>query len=85
MSKKNNDFNWNDEGEKTRVTDSVKDLVMGLLKTAPKLKEELGKRLSDEIMKLVSKIDLATEAKKFLETHKVTVKAEFEFKKRDDV
>lgn len=87
MSKKTKpDVNWEDNStdEKSGLTDSVKEVLSTLLKTAPRLKEEVTKRLGDEIMKLVSKVDLVAEAKKFLESHKVIVKAEFEFKKKEE-
>jgi polyhydroxyalkanoate synthesis regulator phasin len=61
-----------------------KEVLNGLLQNATKSKEELANRVSSEIMKMLSKIDLAREAAKFLEHHKVRVSAEIEFTKKVD-
>jgi hypothetical protein len=61
-----------------------KEVLHGLLQHATKSKEELANRVSGEIMKMLSKIDLAREAAKFLEHHKVKVSAEIEFTKKED-
>ena len=60
------------------------EVIDALLKGANKSKEELTNRVSNEIIKIISKIDFVKEASKFVEEHKFSIKAEIEVNKRAD-
>ena len=60
-----------------------KETMHLLLQGASKSKEELMNRVGNEIVKVISKIDLVKEASRFVEEHKFKISAEVEVLKRD--
>jgi hypothetical protein len=61
-----------------------KDVLNLLLSGANKSKEELMSRVGNEVVKLVSKLDIVKEGSKFLETHKFKISAEVEILKKEE-
>ncbi len=61
-----------------------KDILGTLIQGAQKSKDDLTNKVSNELIKLFSKIDWVKEAAKFAETHKFRINAEIEILKRDD-
>lgn len=61
-----------------------KEALNVLLQTAGKGKDEITNRVSNEIIKIVSKIDWVKEFARFAETHKFKVSAEIEILKKKD-
>ena len=60
-----------------------KEVLKTVLDGAQKSKDELVGRVSNEMIKMVQKIDLTKEMVKFAETHKFKISAEIEIKKKD--
>ncbi len=60
-----------------------KEVLKTVLDGAQKSKDELVGKVSNEMVKMVQKIDLTKEFIKFAETHKFKVTAEIEIKKKD--
>ena len=60
-----------------------KEVLNMLLTNASKSKEELVKRIGNEAVKMISKIDFVKEASRFVEEHKFRVQAEIEVIKKD--
>jgi len=60
-----------------------KEIVGALLNGASKSKEELMNRVSNEVIKIISKIDFVTEASRFVEDHKFKISAEVEVIKKN--
>lgn len=59
-----------------------KDVLNGVLHGASKSKNEIINRVSDEVIKIVRKIDFVEEASRFVEEHKFRVSAEIEVVKK---
>lgn len=59
-----------------------KEFLNMLLQGASKSKEEMMKKVGNEIATVVSKLDLAKEATEFLQTHSVKITAEIDFTKK---
>lgn len=59
-----------------------KEIVAALLQGASKSKDEITNRVSNEIIKLISKIDFVKEASRFAEDHKFKISAEIEVLKK---
>lgn len=60
-----------------------KELVTLLLESASKKKEDLFERFASEFGNLLSKVDVTKEVGKFLENHKVHVKATLTFEPKE--
>lgn len=60
-----------------------KDILQALLQNAQKSKDEVTSRISAEAVKMLGKVDWAKAASRFLEDHKVTIKMELDFKKKE--
>ena len=60
-----------------------KEMWSGFLDNAAKTKSEFLNVFARELAQVVSKVDVPAEAAKFLESHKISVRVDFEFKKRD--
>lgn len=61
-----------------------KEVLNMLLQSAAKSKEELVSKVSNEVIRVVNKIDFVKEASRFVEEHKFKVKAEIEVVKREN-
>lgn len=59
-----------------------KEMLGGLLQSAAKSKDEITNRVSNEIIKIVSKIDWVKEAARFAESHKFKISAEIDIVKK---
>lgn len=59
-----------------------KEILSVVLQGANKSKEEITNRVSNEIIKIVQKIDWVKEAGRFVENHKFRITAEIEVLKR---
>lgn len=59
-----------------------KDLLNSILQGANKSKEDIVNRVSDEVVKIVRKIDFVEEASRFVEEHKFKISAEIEVQKK---
>lgn len=55
-----------------------KDVMQMLLQGANKSKQELMNRVSNEVIKIINRIDIVEEASRFVEEHKFKVSAEIE-------
>lgn len=62
-----------------------KEILGGLLQSASKSKDEITQRVSNEIIKIVSKIDWVKEASRFAENHKFRISAEIDIVRKDKV
>lgn len=60
-----------------------KEILNALVQGASKSKEEITNRVSNEIIKIISKIDFVKEASRFVEDHKFRVSAEIEVLKKN--
>lgn len=60
-----------------------KEVLNVLLQTAGKGKDEITRRVSNEIIGIVSKIDWVKELAKFAETHKFKITAEIDIVKKE--
>lgn len=60
-----------------------KELLGGLLASASKSKDEITNRVSNEVIKIVSKIDWVKEAGRFVENHKFKITAEIDVIRKD--
>jgi hypothetical protein len=60
-----------------------KEVLNLVLQQASKTKDEVSSRVSQEILKILQKVDWAQEASKFAQTHKFKITAEFEIIKKD--
>ncbi|MCX7979228.1 MAG: hypothetical protein N2578_09520 [Bdellovibrionaceae bacterium] len=60
------------------------ELLSGLLQQANKSKEEITRRVGNEIVALVQKVDWVKEFTRFAETHKFRVHAEIEIVKKNE-
>ncbi len=60
-----------------------KEIIAALIQGAAKSKEEITNRVSNEIIKIISKIDFVKEASRFVEDHKFKVSAEIEVLKKN--
>ncbi|MCH2534485.1 MAG: hypothetical protein MK008_08600 [Bdellovibrionales bacterium] len=60
-----------------------KDVMQMLLQGANKSKQELMNRVSNEVIKIINRIDFVEEASRFVEEHKFKVSAEIEVIKKE--
>jgi hypothetical protein len=60
-----------------------KELIALLLESASKKKEDLFEKFASEFGNLLKKVDVTKEMSKFLETHKVHVKATLSFENKN--
>ncbi|GEM_PF-2537720 len=60
-----------------------KELMQVLLQGAQKSKSEISNRVSQELIQIFSNLDWAKIGSDFLENHKVTMKVEIDFKKKN--
>ena len=74
-----------EEAIRTRVSDMKlpKETLHLLLAGASKSKEELMGRVSNEVIRIINKIDFVKEASRFVEEHKFKITAEVEVMKKD--
>lgn len=74
-----------EEAIRTRVSDMKlpKETLHLLLAGASKSKEELMGRVSNEVIRIINKIDFVKEASRFVEDHKFKITAEVEVMKKD--
>jgi hypothetical protein len=61
-----------------------KEILQSLLLNAQKSKEEITTKVSGEAIKMLSKVDWAKVASKFLEDHKISIKMELDFHRKSD-
>ena len=61
-----------------------KDVMHVLLQNANKSKQELLDRVTNEVVKIVKKIDFVEEASRFVEEHKFKVSAEIEVIRKEN-
>lgn len=61
-----------------------KEVLGGLLQSASKSKDEITNRVSNEIIKIVQKIDWVKEAGRFVENHKFKITAEIDIIRKDE-
>lgn len=61
-----------------------KEILGSLLQSANKSRDEITSRVSNEIVKVVSKIDWVKEFAKFAETHKFKISAEIDIVRKTD-
>lgn len=61
-----------------------KEALNLLLQGANKSKEEITKRVTNEIVGIIHKIDFVKEASRFVETHKFKITAEIDIIKKDN-
>jgi len=59
-----------------------KDLLEGLLSNASRTKEDLLNLVGNEVTKILDRIDIAEEGRKFLAQHKIKLSAEINFEKK---
>ena len=76
-----------EEAIRSRVSDMKlpKETLNILLAGASKSKDELMDRVSNEVIRVINKIDFVKEASRFVEEHKFRIVAEVEVLKKDDV
>lgn len=60
-----------------------KEVLNSLLQSAAKSKTDLMNRVGNEVVRMVSKIDIVNEASRFVEEHKFRVQAEIEVVRKD--
>lgn len=60
-----------------------KETLNLLLQGAAKSKEEITNRVTNEVIKIIQKIDFVKEASRFVEEHKFKISAEIEVLKKD--
>jgi hypothetical protein len=74
-----------EEAIRSRVSELKlpKETLNLLLTGASKSKEELMNRVSNEVIRIINKIDFVKEASRFVEEHKFKVTAEVEVMKKD--
>lgn len=60
-----------------------KEALNFLIQGANKSKEELMARVGNEVVKIISKVDIVKEASRFIEEHKFSIKAEIEVTKKE--
>lgn len=60
-----------------------KDLLQIIIQGAQKSKEDLTAKVSRELIQVLNKVDWVEASSKFLETHKVSLKMEIEFSKKN--
>ncbi len=60
-----------------------RDVIQGLLKGAGKSKQEMLDKISNEVVRMISKIDFVKEASRFVETHKFQISAEVSISRKD--
>jgi hypothetical protein len=60
-----------------------KDVLNAILASASKSKDEIIGRVSNEVIKIVNRIDFVKEASRFVEEHKFRINAEIEVVKKD--
>lgn len=61
-----------------------KELWAGFLENAAKTKSEFLSTFAKEAAQVLSKVDIASEAKKFFEGHKMKISVELEFNKKKE-
>ena len=61
-----------------------KELLQIVLQSAQKSKDELGNKIGRELQSVLSKVDWYELGAKFLENHKVNIKMELSFTKKND-
>lgn len=59
-----------------------KEIITGLLQGAAKSKDEITSRVSNEVIKIIQKIDFVKEASRFVENHKFKISAEIDIQKK---
>jgi len=59
-----------------------KEILQSLLQNAQKSKEEITAKVSNEAIKMLTKVDWAKVASKFLEDHKVSINMELNFQRK---
>lgn len=76
-----------EEAIRSRVSDMKlpKETLNILLTGASKSKDELMNRVSNEVIRIINKIDFVKEASRFVEEHKFRITAEVEVLKKDGV
>lgn len=62
-----------------------KEILNGVLQSANRSKDEITNRVSNEIIKIVDKIDWVKELARFAETHKFKIQAEIDIVRKDDI
>lgn len=62
-----------------------KEILNGVLQSATRSKDEITNRVSNEIIKIVDKIDWVKELARFAETHKFKIQAEIDIVRKDDI
>lgn len=62
-----------------------KDVLNLLLQSANKSKEDVINKISNEVIKVINKIDFVAEASRFVEEHKFKISAEVEVVKKHSV
>lgn len=60
-----------------------KEILQAVLQSASKSKEEIAQRVSNEIIRLVDRIDWVKEATRFAENHKFRIQAEIEIVRKE--
>ncbi|MCS6838351.1 MAG: hypothetical protein NZ480_05840 [Bdellovibrionaceae bacterium] len=60
-----------------------KDILQTIIQGAQKSKEEMASRISAELVKVLKEVDWSKELGHFLETHRVQVKIDIDFQKKD--
>lgn len=60
-----------------------KEIIQALLAGAQKSKDEITLRVSREVTQMIGKIDWVKVGSQFLENHKVKIKMELEFEKKE--
>jgi hypothetical protein len=72
-----------EESIRTYLGEMPKEVVSNMIQNANKSKEELLNRVSNEVIRLIHKIDFVKEASRFVEEHKFKVTAEIDVVKKD--
>jgi hypothetical protein len=62
-----------------------KEVVVQVLKSAQKSKQDLLQKAGNELSKIIQKIDIVKELKTALREHKITIHADIEFVPKDKV
>ena len=61
-----------------------KEVISQILRGAQKSKQDLLQKVGNEFSRVIEKIDIVKEIKTALREHKITIKADIEFKKKDE-
>ncbi len=61
-----------------------KEIINALLQGAAKSKDDITNKVTNEVIKIIQKIDFVKEASRFVEDHKFKVSAEIEVIKKND-